>query len=202
METMRVDLINLGNGPRVFYDRRNLPVLVGIGKIVAADMGDEVLKSLRAPGETVMVAGAGEGKIPQPVQEVVNLLAVLAFEEYDTLLRRFLAIVPTNDSTKIRPHRQQMRVALTNYVEDFVRHAARKEVRDDVDPAQLEREQAEEKARQTPPPPVHEPAPPPPPQHALKVAQAARQPVAAPATAPVPARAPARTKTARNKSRR
>lgn len=163
---MKVDLLNLGDGPRVFYDRRGLPVVVGVGKIVHADMTENALRTIGGGRDTVVVTGEGEGVIPTAIAEIVSLLATLDFEEYGTLLRRFNELVTIDDPTKMRPTRQQMRVELKNKVEDFVRETARKTVHDDVDPAQLEKERQQQEA-----PPAKEPTPPAetqPPIHALQ----------------------------------
>jgi len=174
---MKVDLINLGDSTRVLYDRRQLPVVIGVGKVVCADLTPTALDAIsrHADSETLVVTTAGDGRIPEELKVAVDLLAVIDFEEYNTLLRRFNTIIQIDDSTRMRPNRMQMRVALKNKVEDYVRAAARQRVRDDVDPAKLEQERSiqEQREKEAKLPPPSTPEPPPPPPHALKAAQAA-----------------------------
>lgn len=193
MQAMKVDLLNLGDAPRVFYDRRNLPIVVGVGKIVPADMSELTLRTIGTGRDTVVVANAGEGVIPPELVDVVTLLATLEFEEYGTLLRRYNEIVKTDDSTQMRPTRAQMRTSLKNVVEDYVRSAARKSIHDDVDPAQLERERRQQ---QTPPKTESPPPERQPPAHALA-------PNATPApTVQAPAHAHTRTPAKQARKRR
>jgi len=155
MQTMRVSLINLGDAPRVLYDRRQLPVFIGIGKIVDADMGPHALASIEKfkATETLVVAPIGEGVIPPELRAIVDLLAVIEFEEYDKLLRRMFEITPVADQTRMRPTRASMRVQLRALIEDYISAMTKKSrrvVRDDVDPEKL-RKELEEQNRQPPP---------------------------------------------------
>jgi hypothetical protein len=114
MEHMQVDLINLGDSTRVLYDRRQIPVVIGVGKVVSADMSPVALDAItrHADSETLVVTTAGDGRIPEELKAAVDMLAIIDFEEYNALLRRFNLIIDLDDQTKMRPNRQQMRVAL------------------------------------------------------------------------------------------
>jgi hypothetical protein len=137
---MKVDLINLGDSPRVFYDARQQPVVLGIGRVVCADMGEKALQAIAKfkDTETVLVAPQGEGSIPEELQKVVDLLSVIEFEEYNTLLIRMRDIIPITEATDMRPNRQQIRSALRAKIDEYI--AAQREVHDDVDPKVLQKE--------------------------------------------------------------
>jgi hypothetical protein len=155
---MRVSVMNLGETPRIFHDRLGKPVAAPVGRVTIVDLTERVVDGLRNPHhpETVLVRDASETGIPSDVKGVVELLHILEFDGYDELLIKFLALVPPNNLTQIRPSRQQMRMTLRTMIEDWV-EAQRsgsdrpgRFTRDDIDPRELQREADEEEKRREP----------------------------------------------------
>lgn len=156
---MRVSLLNLGDTPRIFHDRLGKPTAVPVGVCTVADLSSQVVQGLRFPvgPETILVREEHETDIPDDVRPVINLLRTIEFDSQEDILVKFLSVVPPNNLTQIRPSRQQMRMTLHTMVVDWIAaqrdNVQRPFVRDDEDPKQLEREQADaERQRQ---PPVH-----------------------------------------------
>jgi hypothetical protein len=140
--------MNLGDAPRVFHDRLNQTVVVPIGCIVSADLADRTIEGIqhsRSP-ETVLVVDAGTKELPDEMQGVVDLMAVIDDNGSEEQVRRlFLSLVPPEQTLGIRPSRMQIRMHLRRMAEDYVaaqngKKSSMSIVRDDVDPAQLERE--------------------------------------------------------------
>jgi hypothetical protein len=140
---MRVGLLNLGDGNRLFYNKIGRAVLVPVGKMVTADLDDHTLQGLKYPlrPETILVCEP-EAPIPDEMQKVIDLLALLEFESHEILTRRFQEIAPPNNLVDLRPSRAQIRVALRTMVEDYIQAqiSGEKIIRDDVDPDVLEEE--------------------------------------------------------------
>jgi hypothetical protein len=144
---MRVSLTNLGENPRVLYDQRNAPVLIGIGKSVDADISESVLEGLEKfkETETLIIAEPGEGKVPDELRRIVDLLSVIDFERYDVLLRQMHTISAPDSNLEIRPTRAAMRLRLRTMIDDYIAKLSlanrRQQIRDDVDPKKLESEE-------------------------------------------------------------
>ena len=140
---MRVGLLNLGDGNRLFYNKIGRAVLVPVGKMVTTDLDDHTLQGLKYPlrPETILVCEP-EAPIPDEMQKVIDLLALLEFESHEVLTRRFQEIAPPNNLIEFRPSRAQIRVALRTMVEDFIQAqiSGEKIIRDDVDPEVLQDE--------------------------------------------------------------
>lgn len=155
---MRVALLNLGESPRIFYNRLNKPVSVPVGKITVADLDGRIVEGLRNPStpETILV-GDEDMKIPDEVVGIIELLAVVEFESYERLLARFLKIAPPNNlGPAMRPSRQQIRQMLRTMVEDWIaakRDGQQVPIHDDKNPEQLKELEEAERNRQDPNPP-------------------------------------------------
>jgi len=145
---MRVGLMNLGDGPRVFHNKINRAVVVPVGMVVAADLDTRAIQDLKFPSrpETVLVCGPDDC-IPEDMQRVVNLLSVIEFEDPNKIMQQFHAVAPPNNMTgSMRPSRMQMRIILKTMVEDYVQAQVQAEtgdkplIKDDVDPSVLQNE--------------------------------------------------------------
>jgi hypothetical protein len=156
---MRVALLNLGESPRIFHNRLNKPISVPVGKITIADLDGRVVQGLMHPvtPETLLV-GDENMTIPAEVGGLIDLLAIVEFEDYESLLRRFLEVAPPNNlGPGMRPSRQQIRQLLRSMVEDWI--AAHRDgsrpIHDDKDPRQLEDALKEQESRRQDPEPTH-----------------------------------------------
>lgn len=159
---MRVALLNLGESPRIFYNRLNKAISVPVGKITIADLDGRVVQGLRHPStpETILV-GDESMTIPDEVKGIIDLLAVVEFESEQTLLRRFLQIAPpSNLGPDMRPSRQQIRQHLRTMIEDWVA-AARQNgttthvIHENKDPEKLDRALREQEQRRQNPDSEH-----------------------------------------------
>lgn len=155
---MRVALLNLGEAPRIFHNRLNKPISCPVGKITIADLDARVVQGLKHPvtPETVLV-GEEDMKIPDDIAKIIDLLAVVEFEGYELLLRRFLEVAPPNNlGPGMRPSRQQVRQMLRTMVEDWIaayrENPKAKVIRDDKDPNELSELEKAEQRRQNPDP--------------------------------------------------
>jgi len=141
---MMVSLMNLGDAPRVFNNRLGKKFIVPVGRVVTADMTGRAVQDIkfsRTP-ETVLVREGGDTKIPDEMQKVVDLMAVIEFGDNHEISRRFKEMVPPQNMNEMRPSRAQIRRYLRTMVEDFIiaESGRQKQVRDDVDEEQLVRE--------------------------------------------------------------
>ena len=112
--------MNLGDGIRVFHDRLNNPVVIGIGRIVRADLPKSVVQGIinsRTP-ETVLVCEPNAKIIPEEIRAVVELLSLIDAENEETIRRMFRSIVPPGHMTDMNLSRMQIRVVLRTMVED------------------------------------------------------------------------------------
>jgi len=157
---MRVGLMNLGDAPRVFHNRISRAVVVPVGRVVVADMFERDVQALKFPArpETVLVCDP-ETEVPEHMARVISLLNRAEFEEHHKVLTEFQAIAPPNNlGPGMRPSRMQIRELLRGMVEDYIFEAVRAEtgdkplIRDDKDPAVLEREYAEQTRTEAPEP--------------------------------------------------
>jgi hypothetical protein len=159
---MRVSLMNLGDGPRVFHNRLNRAVVIPVGRVVTIDMNAREIQDLQFPRrpESVLIGEPDVTEIPESMQKVVHLLSIIEFEENIKIIRLFHEISPPSNLTHLRPSRMQIRGILQTMVEDFVTAELAKQrgepkttvVRDDEDPELLERELARQREPDADPP--------------------------------------------------
>lgn len=181
---MRVGLMNLGDGPRVFHNKINRAVLVPVGRVVAADLDERAVHALKFPTrpETVLVCEPEE-VIPDEMAKVIELMSIIEFETHELALRKFHEIVPADNvafADNRRPSRMQMRQYLRTMVEDYVAQRAigEKFIRDDVAPEVLQEELEQDHVH-----PIQQHR-----QEEVAREEAARAPVVPPARTPPPAR--------------
>jgi hypothetical protein len=139
---MRVALMNLGDTPRVFYNKINRAVLVPVGRVVNTDLTAAMVQGLKFPAkpETLLVCEP-DTPIPEEMQRVVDLLSIVDFESHETVRQRFHEIAPPNNLTELRPSRMQIRMLLRTMVEDYIIAQMGRETIDRSVPEEPEEEQ-------------------------------------------------------------
>lgn len=155
---MEVVLFNFGGNTRVFHDWQKKPVVVDIGKAVPCRLDYATARFIAKASKTdTVVLMAKERKLPDELNEILNVLRGLDDQPYDVMLEAFHKIAGVNDDDR-SPDRIVMRTVLSQRAAQLARavvsgdHTAEDVARaitgdkpktvihDDVDPAKLRKD--------------------------------------------------------------